>query len=221
MKKLFVLGFAALLASCGGKLEGDRVEAQDAVEVGSAAGQEIVITADQGEINWQGSKLVGKTHYGYINITEGTLMVSDNKLVGGKIIADMGSVYAVDMEGNDYKQKLEDHLRSADFFEVETYPTAVFELSTIEPMASGEWNSRVTGNLTIKDVTKSISFLANVEVNGTSVSANSEQFVINRAGWNVKYGSPTWNLDMLKDNIINDEIALQINVSTEGVTASK
>jgi polyisoprenoid-binding protein YceI len=221
MKKLFVLGFAALLASCGGKLEGDRVEAQDAQEVGSVAGQEIALTADQGEINWQGSKLVGKTHYGYIKVSGGVLMVDNNQVVGGKIVADMASVYAVDMEGNDYKQKLEDHLRSADFFEVENYPTAVFELTSIEPMASGDWNSRVTGNLTIKDVTKSISFLANVEVNGTTVSAKSEQFVINRAGWNVKYGSPTWNLDMLKDNIINDEIALQINVSTEGVTASK
>jgi polyisoprenoid-binding protein YceI len=46
------------------------------------------------------------------------------------------------------------HLRSADFFDVEKYPTITFRSTKVEPRGEGEY--RVTGNLTIRDVTKPV-----------------------------------------------------------------
>ena len=54
--------------------------------------------------------------------------------------------------GND---KRDDHLRSADFFEVETYPEITFESTKVE-MAGDE--GKVTGELTIHGVTKTVTF---------------------------------------------------------------
>lgn len=47
-----------------------------------------------------------------------------------------------------------DHLKSADFFEVETYPQATFKSTSVE--STGENTFNITGDLTIKDVTRSV-----------------------------------------------------------------
>ena len=46
------------------------------------------------------------------------------------------------------------HLSSADFFEAETYPTATFNSTKVE--AVGEGKLKVTGDLTIRDITKPV-----------------------------------------------------------------
>jgi polyisoprenoid-binding protein YceI len=86
----------------------------------------------------------------------------------------------------------DNHLRSADFFEVEKYPNISFKSTKVEP--AGENRAKVTGDLTIRDVTKSV--VLDVEFLGqyaspfgdtragfeASTSINREDFGL---GWNV------------------------------------
>lgn len=53
-------------------------------------------------------------------------------------------------------QQRDDHLRSADFFEVETYPTMTFTSTGVQP--TGQHTFRLTGDLTIKGTTKEVTF---------------------------------------------------------------
>ncbi|MGE7022849.1 YceI family protein [Solibacillus cecembensis] len=55
----------------------------------------------------------------------------------------------------------DNHLKAADFFDVETYPKSTFISTTIQKSGDGY---QVTGDLTIKDVTKQVTF--DVEYNG-------------------------------------------------------
>jgi len=56
--------------------------------------------------------------------------MEDGKLIGGEFTADMTSINVTDLEG-DSKEKLTGHLRSDDFFGVETHKTAKFVITTV------------------------------------------------------------------------------------------
>jgi polyisoprenoid-binding protein YceI len=56
------------------------------------------------------------------------------------------------------------HLRAADFFEVDTYPTITFKSTKVEAVSGQEY--RVTGDFTMHGVTKSVTF--DVEYGGQS-----------------------------------------------------
>ncbi len=64
---------------------------------------------------------------------------------------------SIDASSVDTKSEQRDqHLKSADFFNVEDYPNISFRSTSVEKKSSDEY--RVTGDLTIKDVTKSVTF---------------------------------------------------------------
>jgi polyisoprenoid-binding protein YceI len=81
--------------------------------------------------------------------------------------------------------KLTNHLKSPDFFEVRRYPTAHFESTKIVP---GSGMHQVTGKLTLHGVTKEISFPAKVEVGGSGLTLRSE-FTIDRTDFGINYDS--------------------------------
>lgn len=56
---------------------------------------------------------------------------------------------------NSHVTKFDDHLKSGDFFEVAKYPTATFKSTKVEKGAA-EGTFKVSGDLTIKDVTKPV-----------------------------------------------------------------
>ena len=78
----------------------------------------------------------------------------------------------------------------------------------------GEYNSTVTGNLTIMESTKSITFNANVEVTENGVTMVSENFIVDRTDWNLVYnvegseGVPT-------DYIISNDLGFTIGVMVQ------
>lgn len=93
------------------------------------------------------------------------LMISTVKgsfrTVSGKIELDTENPAAsavearIDAASIDTRSEQRDaHLRSGDFFGVETYPAITFRSSAVEARGNGKY--RVTGDLTIRDVTKSI-----------------------------------------------------------------
>ena len=72
----------------------------------------------------------------------------------------------------------------------------------------------VTGNLTVKDVTKSITIPASISEQEGVVTFKSEVFNIDRADFNVKYGSKKW-FDNLKDRFIDDLVEMSFVVKTK------
>ena len=79
--------------------------------------------------------------------------------------------------------KLTNHLKSPDFFEVRKYPTAKFESTKI---AADSTSTQITGKLTLHGVTKEISFPATVQMTAAGLTLNSE-FTIDRSEFGMTY----------------------------------
>ena len=82
-------------------------------------------------------------------------------------------------------EKLTDHLKSPDFFEVREYPAAKFESTKIVAGATGK--ATITGKLSLHGVTKEISFPATVEVGEKGLTLKSE-FSIDRRQFGMTFG---------------------------------
>lgn len=161
-------------------------------------------------ISWKGFKPLG-THSGDIKLLEGNITMSGGKLTGGEFVIDMKSINTLDLEAGKGKEKLDGHLKSADFFDIEKYPTSKFVITKVED--KGE-KLHVTGDLTIKDVTKSVTIPATLSTENGVTTFKSETFEINRVDYNVKYGSKSIFAN-LKDKFINDEMELSFVVKSK------
>ena len=144
-------------------------------------------------------------------LKSGGLLVEDGALEGGQFIIDLTTITNKDMEGSEGAGKLEGHLKSADFFDVDVYPTSKFVITKVEDKGG---KVHVTGNLQIKDVTKSITIPATVSTENGVITFTSETFNVDRAEFNVKYGSKSF-FDDLKDKFIDDMMELSFVVKTK------
>ena len=159
-------------------------------------------------VEWKGFKVVktdNTSHFGTIKFESGEVTVKDGELESGKFVADMNSLTSVDLK-DDAEQlaKLNGHLKSGDFFEVEKFPTSSFEVTKITKNTTGDYNTTIDGNLTIKGITKPVKFNANVSVNEGDVSIATEPQDINREDFGMKFQMPVAN------GIIKNEVNLQI-----------
>ena len=204
MKKV-VLFFAAgafVLTSCVSNPEGQRAETTDSVAEVDAVGTELPVNSDASTVKWTRNKVTGE-HFGEVKITSGVLLVNDGKLTGGNFVADLNTIDVQDMEG-EYKDKLDGHLRSDDFFDVANHPEASFVITSVADGAN-DGEVVISGNLTMRGVTKNITFNANVtEVSENSVRANAD-FNVAREDWGVNYAGQA-------DDLISKEFNLKIDV---------
>jgi polyisoprenoid-binding protein YceI len=105
----------------------------------------------------------------------------------------------------------DNHLRSADFFDVANYPSITFRSTRVEPFGNGRWN--VTGDLTIRDVTRSIQFTAEeigrgVDPSGTAVAGFEAMTKINRKDFGM-----TFNVPLAEGGfVVGDEVKISIDV---------
>ncbi len=160
------------------------------------------VKKDQSTVTWKGYKVTG-SHTGTIDLKSGALMFEDDKLVGGEFVVNMSTLISTDLEG-EYKGKLEGHLRSDDFFGVASHPTS--KLVFTEVKASGKNSYEVTGNLTIKGITKPVTF--DVSVYGSKATATMK---VDRSLYDVRYGSGSF-FDNLGDKTIYDEFDLVVDL---------
>lgn len=204
-------------ASCGGPVQ-NPADISEALEPGEKPENAIVKTIDKDKstIAWEGSKMVGSSHDGTIDIKSGELYIVDDVLVGGKVFIDMTKIVVLDIENPSMNAKLKNHLKSDDFFSVEKFPEAYFDMaqiSQIENAGNDEHNYRIKGNLTIKGITHGIAFPAFVSINNNELRAKAD-FSFDRALFDVRFGSGKF-FDNLGDNLIKDEVLIGINVLAE------
>ncbi|MEM7382309.1 MAG: YceI family protein [Bacteroidota bacterium] len=165
-------------------------------------GEKKTVKTETSTVTWKAYKVTG-SHTGTVNLNSGSLEFEDGKLTGGDFEVDMTSLISTDLEG-EYKGKLEGHLKSDDFFGVETHPTSKLVFTKVK--ASGKNSYEVTGDLTIKGITKAITF--DVSIYGSKATATLK---VDRAEYNVRYGSGSF-FENLGDKTIYDEFDLVVDL---------
>lgn len=174
-------------------------------------GAHFVLDSLNSKVEWKGFKVVktdNSSHFGTLKFESGDITIKDGKLESGKFVVDMNSLEAIDLKDNaELKAKLEGHLKHADFFETEKFPTASFEITKVsDAPEGGDFNTILDGNLTIKGITKPAQFKANVVVANGEVSIATEAKDIDRSEFGVKFQMP------LAEGIIKNDINVQILV---------
>lgn len=159
------------------------------------------INPEKSSVAWEGKKVTGK-HTGLISISEGSLEFDHGKLTGGNFVIDMTSITSTDLKGPP-ANKLLGHLKSDDFFGVGSFPTAELDITKVTKSDTGY---SVTGNLTIKGISKPVSFDTVITKEGATA-----EIVIDRTDYNVKYGSGKF-FDNLGDKTIYDDFTLNVNL---------
>jgi len=134
----------------------------------------------------------------------------------------MNSITVQDLTDPEWNGKLTGHLKSADFFEVESHPQANFEITEVKSLESASIDPTkengeivpthaITGNLTMKGITKSITFNAKVDKSDKMIMAESNMFFIDRTEWNIQYKSKKISAKF-KDDFINDEMGIKLKI---------
>jgi len=197
---LFGLGILALLAGpgCSNPAE-DKPEAvvQAPAEIESApAPGDRYVFAEGSTLTWVGSKVTGSHDGGFHDFSGEVVLVDGDPAASRVSVAiDATSIWS-DTE------RLTEHLKSADFFEVESYPTATFTSTSIVPADEGY---SVTGNLDMHGVSKSITFPATILVEEGRIVVRAE-FFIKRYDWGIVYpGKP--------DDLIRDEVVIRLDLT--------
>ena len=223
MKTKVLFPLAAMMifiaVGCGGP-QGEKAKVSEAKSVDSEMkGTEMMVNTDKSQIGWLGSKPTGQ-HFGAVNVSSGEIWMEDGQIEGGKFLMDMTSILVEDIKDEEMNQKLTNHLKSTDFFNVEKYPQAEFVITDVADWQGGQVEEgesgnmitpthEITGNLTIKGISKSITFPAIVKMNDKEFSAYTPQFIVDRTDWDIKFKSRKF-FDDLKDNFIFDDIGLKI-----------
>ena len=202
MKKLFTFIMLIVLASCNTNPN----QASTQQSQGVATADNIYnIDNTQSQITWTGREVSTSSHYGTLDFVSGTFEISNGSIVNGQFVVDMTSINNQDMEG-DSKARLEGHLKSDDFFSVESYPTASISINSSELISDGKWN--VLGALAIKGFTHPVNFEMISSEDGWSAN-----LVFDRSKYDVRFRSGSF-FENLGDKLIYDDIELSINLTT-------
>lgn len=161
------------------------------------------VDVTKSSITWVGKKVTG-SHNGTIAIKSGTLNVDGKNVTGGSFVIDMTAIK--DADGSD---KLEGHLKADDFFGSAKYPTSTFVITKVTGKAP---NLTVAGNLTIKGITKPLTFPATTTVNADgTVSALAGKIIVDRTKYDIRYGSKSF-FDSIGDKAIDDNFEIGVKL---------
>ena len=239
MKNLKFLGFAAftiLVAACGQQKEGTDAEVSEAKEVAEVnTSESFSINKEESQITWIGSKPTGK-HNGTIPIASGDIAVEGNEVVGGTIVINIAEIDNEDLKEDPKNHgKLVSHLKSEDFFDAENHPTAEFVITSVAPYSKEDSvkvkeefdtqykpasakehmvaspTHKVTGNLSMRGKTLSVSFPAHVKVQDDKVIAKAK-FNIDRSLWGLQYGNEADVVDKAKDKFIYNTVNVGFDI---------
>ena len=154
------------------------------------------------KVVWKAYKVTG-SHSGTVGLKSVVLTFDENKLSGGSFLMYMTTLACTDLEG-DYKNNLEGHLKSDDFFGVTKHGTSALNITNVK--STGKNSYQVKGDLTIKGISKSIVF--QVSIYGNKATASLK---VDRTDFGIKYGSGSYFED-LQDKMIYDEFDLNVDL---------
>lgn len=210
MRKFRVFEFLSLLMILGLVACANPADNAPAAEVSEPAaapepaaetqdGTTYSFSNDGSTVGFVGSKVTG-SHEGGFNAFTGTFTVMGDDVTTGKVdvTIDTTSLWS----DND---QLTGHLKSPDFFDVETFPTSSFDSSSIVANETEDGTHTVTGNLTLHGVTKQISFPATIAMSDDGFSAQAE-FSVMRFDFGIEYPGRA-------DDLIRDEVVITFDLN--------
>ncbi|MEJ7912298.1 MAG: YceI family protein [Chitinophagaceae bacterium] len=217
---LFITGLLSLmltLSACSDAPQGDKVTITDAQEAATdTAGQTFIVDTTTSKIRFTGNG-VGKNHPGTFPLSSGTVAIANNQITGGAFTINVAAM-EVEEKADMFQTKLKGHLLSGDFFDAGKFGTAKFEITKVEPYAANGTdtsivagaNFNISGNLTIKDATKNITFPAKVDQDGNTLKARGN-FNIDRTQWKMNYG----NDKTLGDKFISETVNIELDLEAK------
>jgi polyisoprenoid-binding protein YceI len=170
----------------------------------------FVVDAAKSTFKWTAKKVTG-SHWGNVKVASGVINTENGNVKNGNVTIDMKSIDVKDLEAAKGGDKLAGHLKGDDFFAVEKHPTAKLEIKSVAAAASG---ITCTADLTIKGITKEITFPATVGYADNVMTATAD-FKIDRTKWDIKYGSGSFFENLGNKAIDND---FEVNVKIEAVS---
>ena len=176
----------------------------------SLSSGDYVMDNDNSSIKWTGRELSTKSHYGSLQMKNGSLTVNPDGTVNGIIKIDMTTIDCEDLQGRS-KASLERHLRSDDFFSVESHPIATLTFKSEGGIGAGN-KLAFNGDLEIKGISHPISFESEVKNVDPKVSA-LVNMTFDRSKYNVRFRSGTF-FQNLGDKLIYDDIEISVDIRT-------
>lgn len=171
------------------------VAALGLLAVGVAPAAELKFSGDASKIEFVGTKKDGSHTGGFKQFT-GTIAMPSADVTGATIKAEIqtASIFSD-------TPKLTQHLKSPDFFDVRTHPTATFISTAIKAGAAAGGTHTITGNLTLHGVTKSVTFPATVKADAAGVTIDST-FTLPKKEFGMTYG----------DGMIHNDVTIKLAV---------
>lgn len=160
-----------------------------------------VVDTDRSTLEWKGEK-IGGAHSGTVDIISGSITAEGQFFTKGQFEIDMTTIESPEAPG------LADHLKNDDFFSVSSYPKATFVFTGIQPTEGNQY--QITGNLTLKGQTHTITFPATLTRANEGYKADAE-FTIDRTVWGIRFGSNKF-FDNLGDKVIKDDITFTLHL---------
>ncbi|SHN44985.1 YceI family protein [Chitinophaga sp. CF418] len=217
MKYILSIMLIIFVAACEQAPKADKATITEAHPVKESEGSPYKVDTVNSEIQWIGTKPTGK-HIGLFKVQEGKLLVKDKVITGGNIIIKMNSLENIDLSKTDtiLKRKLENELKGPLFFDVTKFPVATFEITSVSDFSPSVGNEvlmknanyTVQGNLTIKNITKNISFPAIIKFENGVITALAN-FNIDRTLWGMTYRADKSMQDKLINSAVNIEFRLK------------
>jgi len=125
------------------------------------------------------------------------------------LLLDLNTIKAIDLKDDPETQaKLEGHLKSPDFFNVELSPVSTFEITSVTAATEGDATHVVTGNLTIKNITNEVSIPVTVSSEGGAITTKGST-KIDRTKWDMMFHS---GLEQWADKTIDDDFEVTIDL---------
>lgn len=167
------------------------------------------IDLEQSKLEWEGRQ-VTHTHHGTINLKTGFIELSDGVLKSGEFTIDMNSIVNLDLEDESWNKKLINHLKSDDFFSVASHPIAYLKITGAKNYKDSDSNANylIVGDLTIKGITHSIEFPAELKTEDGIIIANAK-IEVDRSKYDVRFRSGSFFTD-LGDKLIYDNFTMNV-----------
>lgn len=174
------------------------------------------IASADSSVDWTGRKVTG-AHNGTIGIKEGNFILSDGELKSGTVVINTATIKILDITDSDTNAQFAGHLASDDFFSIEKFPTASFDILTAKVLSDSIYY--LEGNLTIKGITHLVGFEAVLENNRNVISLNGK-LIIDRTKYDIKYRSGNFFKD-LGDTLIYNDFELDFNITAKAVLSGQ